>query len=579
MTVDTHTTTTQSNSRQGNPSWRFKFVVSLVVILSLILLWRIVSLQVLDNGFLKHQGEIRSLRTLAISAVRGAIYDRNGEPLAVSTPMTTIWVNVKELLRQRLDLASLAQATYLSTEELDTFIQHNNTKQFAYLFRRIPPDQAGAIMSRVKSLHLKGFYTLDEFRRYYPEGAAAAHVVGFTDVSDAGSEGMELAFNSVLKGVQGKQQVIKNLHGDVIADLGMIKPAEPGKALTLSIDLRLQYLANKYLKEAMDRNKAESATAVVMDVHTGEILAMANQPSYNPNNLVNLSPRTLRNSAMIDVFEPASTMKALSMTAALESRRWKPDDSVNVRPGYLKLGKYTVHDLTRSEPAVLNMTDILIYSSNVGISQVAFDIGGDKIHDLVSRLGFGKLSNSAFPGERAGVLPTYRTWYETETATLAYGYGLSVTAVQLVKAYAVLANGGHDISVSLLKTERTATGKQLVRPEVAATIRSMLTTVIEAPRGIFRARINGYHVAGKSGTSRKNNVYSGNGKRAYRALFAGFAPASDPRFAAVVVIDNPTAAGYYGGLVAAPVFKTLMADALRIYNVPMDNPTTLRGIR
>ncbi|MFJ9993558.1 peptidoglycan D,D-transpeptidase FtsI family protein [Pseudomonas putida] len=577
MTADPRTPTTPLDARQSNPGWRFRFIVGLVLVLSLIVSWRIISLQVLDNGFLKRQGEIRSLRTLAIPAFRGAIYDRNGAPLAVSTPMTTIWVNVKELLRQTPDPALLAQVTGLGKQELDAFIQHNQRKQFAYLFRRIPPDQASAIMLRVKAAHLKGFYTLDEFRRYYPEGATAAHVVGFTDINDTGSEGIELAFDPALKGVQGKRQVIKNLHGELIADLGMIKPAQPGHALTLSIDIRLQYLANKYLKEAMDKNKAEAASAVIMDVRTGEILAMANQPAYNPNNLLNLSPRALRNSAMIDVFEPASTMKTLSMTAALESHRWKPADTVNVRPGYLKLGKYTVHDLTRSEPAVLNMTDILIYSSNVGISQVAFDIGGDKIHDLASRLGFGKLSDSAFPGERAGVLPTYRTWYETETATLSYGYGLSVTAVQLVKAYAVLANGGHDLTVSLLKAEHPAIGRQVVSPEVAATIRSMLTNVIEAPRGIFRARIDGYHVAGKSGTSRKNNVYAGTGKRAYRSLFTGFAPASDPRFAIVVVVDNPTAAGYYGGLVAAPVFKALMTDTLRIYNVPPDNPATLQG--
>lgn len=340
----------------------------------------------------------------------------------------------------------------------------------------------------------------------------------------------------------------------------------------MSIDLRLQYLATRELRNAIAEQDAKAGSLVIMDVKTGEVLAMVNQPTYNPNNRRSMFPAAMRNRAIIDVFEPGSTVKPISMSAALQSGRWKPTDKVEVYPGSLQIGRYTIKDVSRSEGPILDLTGILINSSNVGMSKIAFDIGGEAIYRVMSQVGLGQYTGLGFPGERVGNLPNHREWRKAETATLSYGYGLSVTALQLVHAYAALANDGKMVPLSIIKVDKAPEAVQAIPKETAETVQGMLQQVIEAPRGVFRAQVPFYHVAGKSGTARKATVGSkGYTENAYRSLFAGFGPMSDPRYAIVVVIDEPGKGGYFGGLVSAPVFSKVMSGTLRLMNVPPDN--------
>lgn len=555
--------------------WRFRLVVIGLAGMVAAIGWRVVDLHVIDRAFLKGQGDARSVRTIPIAAHRGLITDRNGEPLAVSTPVSTIWINPKELAGAKEKWSILAESVGQPYGDLAKRLEQNSNREFLYLVRGITPEQGEAVMATVKQHKIPGVYDIEEFRRFYPAGEVAAHVVGFTDIDDRGREGVELAFNDWLAGVPGKRQVLKDRRGRVIKDVQVAKNAKPGNSITLSIDLRLQYLANRELRNALAQFGAVSGSLTMVDVKTGEILAMVNQPTYNPNNRRNLNPASMRNRAMIDVFEPGSTMKPLSMSAALESGRWKPSDTVNVYPGYLQIGRYTIKDVARSQ-GPLDLTGILIKSSNVGMSKIAFDIGGETIYNTMRQFGLGQDTGLGFPGERVGNLPNYRKWHPAETATLSYGYGLSITAIQLAHAYATLANDGNFIPLSLTRVERSPQGSQVVPQQVAKTLQGMLQQVVEAPTGVFRAQVPGYHVAGKSGTARKAAVGAkGYTQNSYRSLFAGFGPTSNPRIAMVVVIDEPSKGGYYGGVVSAPVFSRVMAGALRLMNVSPDNVAPL----
>jgi cell division protein FtsI (penicillin-binding protein 3) len=547
--------------------WRFRLVLGLLGMMVCAIAWRIVDLHVFDHDFLKGQGDARSVRHIAIPAHRGLITDRNGEPLAVSTPVTTLWANGKELQAGRAQWGQLAAALGQEPKAFAQRLEQNAQREFMYLVRGLTPEQGQAVLD----LKVPGVYGIEEFRRFYPAGEVAAHVIGFTDVDDHGKEGVELAFDEWLAGVPGKRQVLKDRRGRLIKDVQVTQNAKAGKTLTLSIDLRLQYLAHRELRNALIENGAKAGSLVMMDVKTGEILAMVNQPSYNPNNRRNLQPAAMRNRAMIDVFEPGSTMKPLSMLAALQSGRWKPSDIVEVWPGSLQIGRYTIKDVSKSEGRELDLTGILINSSNVGMSKVAFDIGGEAIHDMMGRLGLGQDTGLGFPGERVGSLPSHREWKQAETATLSYGYGLSVTAIQLVHAYATIANNGRLVPLSMTAVDRKPEGAQVLPADVAKTMQGMLQQVVEAPRGVFRAQVPGYHVAGKSGTARKTEVGMGYRENAYRSLFCGFGPMSNPRIAVAVVIDEPSKSGYFGGLVSAPVFGKVMAGALRLMNVAPDN--------
>jgi len=517
--------------------WRFRLVLGLLALMVGAIAWRIVDLQVVDRDFLIGEGNARSLRHIPIPAHRGLITDRNGEPLAVSTPVTTLWANAKELQVAKDKWPALAAALGQDPKALSERLEAQANKEFIYLVRGLTPEQG----QQVLDLKVPGVYGIEEFRRFYPAGETTAHMVGFTDIDDHGREGVELAYDEWLAGVPGKRQVIKDRRGRLIKDVQVTKNAKAGKPLALSIDLRLQYLANRELRNAIIENGAKAGSLVI-------------------------------NRAMIDVFEPGSTMKAISMSAALETGRWKPSDKVEVYPGTLQLGKYTIRDVSRTEGPVLDLTGILINSSNVGMSKVAFDIGGETIYHLAQKIGLGQPTGLDFPGERVGNLPNYRDWKKAETATLSYGYGLSVTAIQLAHAFSVLANNGRMVPLSLIHVDEAPKATQVIPENVAKTMQGMLQQVIEAPRGVFRAQVPAYHVAGKSGTARKTSVGTkGYAENSYRSLFAGFGPMSDPRYAIVVVIDEPSKAGYFGGLVSAPVFSKVMSGTLRLMNITPDN--------
>lgn len=551
--------------------WRFRLVLALLALMVAAIAWRMLDLQVLDHDFLKAHGDARSVRHIPIPAHRGLITDRNGEPLAVSTPVTTLWANGKELQAGREQWPALAAALGQEPKSFAERLEQNKDREFMYLVRGLTPEKGQGVLD----LKVPGVYAIEEFRRFYPAGEVAAHVVGFTDIDDRGREGMELAYEDWLAGVPGKRQVLKDRRGKLIKDVQVVQNAKAGKALALSIDLRLQYLAHRELRNALLENDAKAGSLVMVDVKTGEVLAMVNHPTYNPNNRRNLTPAAMRNRAMIDVFEPGSTIKPLSMAAALETGRWKPSDIVQVGNGTLQIGRYTIRDVSRTQGPALDLTGILINSSNVGMSKVAFDVGGEQLYRVFSDLGFGRDTGLGFPGERVGNLPNHRKWREAETATLSYGYGLSVTAVQLAHAYSALANGGGMTPLSMIRVDDKPHATQVVPGEVAKTVRGMMQQVIEAPRGVFRAQVPGYHVAGKSGTARKTSVGSkGYRANSYRSLFAGFAPAQDPRIALVVVIDEPGKGAYYGGLISAPVFSRVMAGSLRLMNIAPDNLPT-----
>ena len=548
--------------------WRFRLVLALLALMTAAIAWRIVDLQVISHDFLQGQGDARSMRHIPIPAHRGLITDRNGEPLAVSTPVTTLWANGKELQAGRAQWPALAQALGQEPKAFAKRLEQNASREFMYLVRGLTPEQGQVVIN----LKVPGVYAIEEFRRFYPAGEVTAHVVGFTDVDDKGREGVELAFDEWLAGVPGTRQVLKDRRGRLIKDVQVTQNAKAGQTLALSIDLRLQYLAHRELRNALTEFGAKAGSLVMVDVQTGEVLAMVNHPTYNPNNRRTLNPAAMRNRAMIDVFEPGSTVKPFSMSAALESGRWKPSDTVDVSPGTLQIGKYTIRDVSRTG-GVLDLTGILIKSSNVGISKIAFDIGAESIYNVMQQVGLGQVTGLGFPGERVGNLPNHRVWPKAETATLAYGYGLSVTAIQLAHAYATLANDGRSMPLTMVRADGVRDpGTQVIPESVALTIQGMLQQVVEAPGGVFRAQVPAYHVAGKSGTARKTSAGTkGYTANAYRSLFAGFAPVNNPRIAMLVVIDEPSTGAYFGGLISAPVFGKVMAGALRLMNIAPDN--------
>lgn len=546
--------------------WRFRLVLGLLAAMVGAIGWRIVDLQVVDQDFLQKHGDARSVRHIPIPAHRGLVTDRHGEPLAVSTPVTALWANPREMSGALKRVAELADALGQDRKALTERIKANATREFLYLARGLTPEQG----QQVLDLKVPGVYAQEEFRRFYPAGEVAAHLVGFTDIDDKGREGMELAYEDWLAGVPGRRQVLKDRRGHLIKDVQVVRNAKPGKTLALSIDLRLQYLAHRELRAAMQEHGAKAATLVMIDVRSGEILAMANQPTYNPNNRRNLQPAAMRNRAMIDVFEPGSTVKPFSIAAALSSGRYTPASVIDTSPGWMRIGRYTIRDVSRG--GMLDLTGILKKSSNVGVSKIALSLGAEPIHSMMYHAGFGQDTGLGFPGERVGNLPSHQRWRDAEIASLAYGYGLSVTAVQLAHAYATLANDGKAVPLSLLRVDEPGPARQVIDPQVAETVLRMLQAVVEEEGGGgVRAQVPGYHVGGKSGTAKKVSGTGGYTESAYRAFFAGVAPVSDPRIAMVVMIDEPSASGYFGGLVAAPVFSKVAARALRLLNVAPDN--------
>ena len=544
---------------------RFYLVVGVLCVLLALLVWRILSLQILDlergYTFLQNQGEMRSVRMAEIPAYRGVILDRRGEPLAVSTPVVSIYAN-PQLLKTSDRLGELAEALDMELSLLQDKLARYDNKQFMYLLRHQMPDHAREILDK----RIKGVSGQREYRRFYPAGEVAAQLVGFTNVDGQGIAGLELTYNEWLKGTPGKKKYIKDLHGEVVRDIGVLRPARAGKDLVLSIDLRLQYLQHRELQRAVSSLDAASGTVVTLDSHTGEVLAMVNYPVYNPNGSKTGSPGSRRNRAMTDVYEPGSTMKSLTMVAALESGRYTPDTMIDTSPGRIRVGPKVYPDPRNY--GLISMTRVLQKSSQVGVTKIALDLGHEPIWDVFNRFGIGKSPGTGFPGESAGTLPNRPRWYATEKVSLAFGYGISATPLQLASAYSVFANGGKQLPISLLALEgETPEGKQIIAQETAAQLLGMLHAVTGEEGTARKARVSGYQVGGKTGTVHKVGP-GGYEKDKYVALFAGVAPIDNPRIVTVVVINDPKGKLYGGGAVAAPVFSQITSGTLRILGVP-----------
>lgn len=543
---------------------RLVFMAAVFAVLPALLIWHLAHLQVIPRAekgyeFLQEQGQARTVRQESIRAYRGVISDRNGEILAVSTPVKSIFANPQKLDRRQVP--QLAAALKIAESELIEKLNLYQNKQFVYLARALPPHEANQVLA----LGLQGVSAEEEFQRYYPAGEVAAHFVGFTDIDDQGQEGMELALNDWLTGEPGVRNVLKDLKGNVVKDLGITKAARSGKDLQLSIDLRLQYLVHRELKNAMIEQGAKSGTAVILDVHSNEVLAMANHPSYNPNNRSQLQAEHLRNRALTDIFEPGSTMKPFTVLAALESGKYTPRSTIDTSPGYWRVGGKTYSDFRNY--GVIDLTTVIQKSSQVGVSKIAFELEPDDIRGMFHRVGFGQSSGTGFPGEAIGSLPYRDRWRPTERAALAFGYGLSVNALQLAQAYSVFASGGLLRPASLLKQSQIPAGTRVVDAKLAHQMVEMLKTVTRRGGSATRAQIEGYLTAGKTGTAHKVGA-SGYEASKYVAMFAGFAPADAPEIVAVVVVNEPPEEHYYGGEAAAPVFARIAEGALRLLQVP-----------
>ena len=527
------------------------------------LLWRAVDLQLMDHGFLASQGDARYSRVATIAAHRGTVTDRYGEPLAVSTPVDSVWANPKELALATDQLPRLAKALKLDRNELARRVTSNLDREFLYLRRHMQPAEA----TRIKALGIPGVYLVREYRRYYPSGEVVGHLLGFTSIDDTGQEGIELAFDHWLAGEDGAKRVIQDRYGRVVQDVESIRPVRPGRDLVLSIDLRIQYLAYRELKAAIREQRAKSGSVIVLDVDTGEVLAMVNQPAYNPNDRDQINARTYRNRAATDILEPGSSIKPFVVAAALASGKYSEQSIVDTSPGYIRVGVKPIED--KHNLGRIDLATILAKSSNVGMTRVALSLDPEQLWTTLTRLGFGQVTTSGYPGESAGLLPHWSHWRPIGIATMSYGYGLSVTPLQLAHAYATIGGAGQSRPVSFLRVDTVPVGDRVLDERVSRSLVHMLESVVTPAGTGVRAAIPGYRVAGKTGTAWKSNA-GGYSTDRYMAVFGGVAPATHPRLAAVVIIDEPGAGQYYGGDVAAPVFSRVVGGALRLMAVAPD---------
>ncbi len=541
-------------------------LVTLLWIAGAAVIWRAVDQQIFETDFLQHEGERRHLRVVDVPAHRGMILDRRGEPLAVSTPVDSIWVNPRVISTNTEDLTSLAKVLGQDVKLLQKQLRQRQDRSFMYLKRRANPDLSEKVMQVVRSEKLAGVELQREYRRFYPSGEVFAHVVGFTNIDDKGQEGVELAFNDWLSGTSGSKRVIRDGRARVVADVENIQSPRPGQELTLSLDWRVQFMAYRALKVAVNKHKARSGSVVVLDVKTGEVLAMVNQPAFNPNGSKRGGGR-IRNRAMTDLFEPGSTIKPFVVASALEKGLIQPGTKINTAPGRFKVGKNLIKDVRNY--GVIDIATVIRKSSNVGISKIALGIPPVDLWESFLGLGFGTSTNSGFPGEVGGRLAAFDQWSKFDHATLAFGYGLSVTPLQLARAYSVLASDGLSRPVTIQRRETAVDGTRVFSASTARTVRSMLEAVVSSRGTAPAAAIKGYRVAGKTGTVRKS-ISGGYAEDRFFSVFAGMAPATNPRLVTVVMIDEPSAGKYYGGQVAAPVFSKVMGGALRLLNVSPD---------
>jgi cell division protein FtsI (penicillin-binding protein 3) len=542
---------------------RVSFVMSLLLLAGMALAARSLDLQVLSNTFLAEQGEARHVRIVPIVAPRGPITDRNGEPLAISTPVDSVWVNPRIVADATDRLPELARSMEVKPDWLKRRIASNMHREFLYLQRHMSPERA----HRVEKLNIPGVYLQREYHRFYPAGEVTGHLLGFTDIDDRGQEGLELAYDGWLAGEPGFKRVLRDRRGNTI-EVEQVEPLQQGQALELSLDLRIQYLAYRELKAAVQANSAKSGSIVVIDVTTGEVLAMANQPSFNPNDRSEFRPARYRNRAVTDIFEPGSSIKPFVLAAALESGAFKSHSTVDTSPGSFKVGSKLITD--KHNLGNISLATVLTKSSNVGISKIAMELEPRFMWNTFSQFGFGALTGSGLPAESAGLLANYNSWRPISQATMSYGYGMSVTLLQLAEAYATLGNRGQHLPISMLRLVDPSSSESVISEETSRSLIEMMETVVAEGGTGTLAAVNGYQVAGKTGTSWKADA-GGYSHDRYVAVFAGLAPASNPRLATVVMLDEPSAGKFYGGEVAAPVFSNVTSGALRLLAVAPDN--------
>jgi len=548
------------------PVWRARLVLALFGAAFLVLLGRAAYLQAMNEDFLQAKGESRYARVLEVPATRGKILDRNGEALAISTPVKAVWAIPADVKATAKQLQELAVLLGLSRDELQKRLA--SQRDFVYLKRQLEP----AVAEQVAALRIPGIHLSREYRRYYPAGEVMAHVLGFTNADDVGQEGIELAFESHLAGVPGSRRVIKDRRGYIVEDAGSITAARDGKDLVLALDSRIQSLAYGQLREAVRQHRAKGGAVVVIDVRTGEVLALANLPSYNPNNRAGLTGAQLRNRAVTDMFEPGSTLKPITVALALERGKVTPKTAIDIAPGSLTIGPNTIRDSHYDkEKSVLTVAEVIQRSSNVGSAKIALEMPPAAMYEMFEEIGFGSPPRLGFPGEAAGRVRPYKSWKPIEQATMSYGHGITVSLIQLARAYTVFARDGELMPLSLLKVDTPPEGKRVLSPQTAQAVRQMLELAVQPGGTAPRAQIMGYRVAGKTGTAHK--LVDGRYARdKYVSSFVGFAPASDPRLVVAVMIDEPSAGQYYGGQVAAPVFAQVMAGSLRTLGVQPDAP-------
>jgi len=545
--------------------WRSRVLLGALGLAAAALLWRAVNLQLVDHGFLARQGDARFTRVLQIAAHRGTVTDRYGEPLAVSTPVDSIWVNPVELAAATDQIPHLANALGLERQDLARRITSNLDREFLYLARGRQPAEA----AEIKALGIPGVYTSREYRRYYPAGEVTGHLLGFTNVDDAGQEGLELAFDHWLAGEAGAKRVIQDRYGRIVENVESIRPARPGRDLVLSIDLRIQYLAYRELKAAVREERARAGSIVVLDIDTGEVLAMVNQPAYNPNDRGQIQAVDYRNRAATDIFEPGSSMKPFWVAAALAAGKYDSRSIIDTSPGFFKVGAKIFED--EHNFGAIDIATVLAKSSNVGMAHIALTLAPQQVWSTLTHLGFGQVSTSGYPGESAGLLPPYSQWRPIGIVTMSHGYGLSVTPLQLAHAYATIGGLGLARPVSFLAVTEPVAGVRVLEGSSCRELLGMLERVVTAEGTGKLAAIPGYRVSGKTGTAWKA-IAGGYSTDRFMAVFGGVAPATAPRLAAVVVLDEPTAGQHQGGQVSAPVFSRVIGGALRLLAVAPDAP-------
>lgn len=547
---------------------RRKLLAGVMLAGMFLLVARAVDLQVLNKQFLQLQGNLRHVDEVTVTAYRGRILDRDGEPLAISTPVQSIWVNPQQFAySDARQLRQLATILKVPEKKLRRRVNAHGDRQFVYLKRRVSP----AVAARVKAMQLRGVYFQREFKRFYPAGEVTGHLLGFTNIDDVGQEGLELAYEENLKGVSGSKRVIRDGKRRIIADVENIRQPVAGRDLQLSIDQRLQYLAYRELKATYIEHRAHAAAAIVLDARTGEILAAVNQPSFNPNTRRNLRGNRYRNRVVTDVFEPGSTIKPFVVACALDNGTIGPDTEIETH-GWMRVGRNVVKDIHNY--GTLDLPHVLKKSSNVAVSKIALQMPPIAFWGCYDRLGFGQSAGVGFPGEASGNLLDYRQWHRFEQATLSFGYGLSTSLLQLVRAYTALADDGVLHSVTLLKRDADPDARQVLSRDTAVRVRTMLEQVLTRSGTAYRARVDGYRVAGKTGTVKKASA-GGYSSDKYQAVFVGLAPASAPRLVVAVLVDEPANGDYYGGLVAGPVFARIMAGALRVLKIAPDQEQTM----